>query len=36
VGESLVYDERQNALVWVDVGGKRIHRLFLDTRRHEL
>jgi sugar lactone lactonase YvrE len=36
VGESLVYDERQNALLWVDIGGKRIHRLFLDTRRHEL
>src|ERR1700748_2100292 len=36
VGESLVYDERQNALLWVDIGGKRIHRLFLDDRRHEL
>jgi sugar lactone lactonase YvrE len=36
VGESLVYDERQNALFWVDIGGKRIHRLFLDNRRHEL
>jgi sugar lactone lactonase YvrE len=36
VGESLVYDERQYALLWVDIGGKRIHRLFLDSRRHEL
>jgi sugar lactone lactonase YvrE len=36
VGESLVYDERRNALLWVDIGGKRIHRLSLDNRRHEL
>jgi len=36
VGESLVYDDRRNALVWVDIGGKRIHRLSLDDRRHKL
>jgi sugar lactone lactonase YvrE len=29
VGESLVYDNRRDALLWVDIGGKRIHRLFL-------
>jgi sugar lactone lactonase YvrE len=29
VGESAVYDERRDALVWVDSGGKRIHRLRL-------
>jgi sugar lactone lactonase YvrE len=36
VGESLVYDERQDALLWVDIGGKRIHRLSLRDQRHEL
>jgi len=36
VGESLVYDDRRNALMWVDIGGKRIHRLFLGDQRHEL
>jgi sugar lactone lactonase YvrE len=35
VGESAVYDERRGALVWVDIGGKRIHRLYLAERRHE-
>ena len=35
VGESAVYDERRDALVWVDIGGKRIHRLALAERRHE-
>jgi sugar lactone lactonase YvrE len=29
VGESLVYDDRRDALLWVDIGGRRIHRLFL-------
>ena len=24
VGESLVYDDRRDALVWVNIGGKRI------------
>jgi sugar lactone lactonase YvrE len=36
VGESVVYDDRQNALVWVDIGGKRIHRLGLSSKNHEL
>jgi sugar lactone lactonase YvrE len=35
VGESLVYDDRRDALLWVDIGGKRIHRLFLGNGRHE-
>ena len=35
-GESVVYDEGRDALIWVDIGGKRIHRLFLADRRHEL
>lgn len=35
VGESVVYDDRREALLWVDIGGKRIHRLFLPGRRHE-
>src|ERR1039458_8057377 len=36
VGESLVYDDRRDALVWVDIVGKRIHRLGLADLRHEL
>ena len=36
VGESAVYDDRRDALLWVDIGGKRIHRLFLSPRRHEI
>jgi sugar lactone lactonase YvrE len=36
VGESLVYDDRRDALVWVDIGGKRIHRLGLAHLNHEL
>jgi sugar lactone lactonase YvrE len=36
VGESIVYDDRRDALLWVDIGGKRIHRLFLNDHRHEL
>lgn len=36
VGESAVYDERRDALVWVDIGGKRIHRLRLAELRHEV
>src|SRR5579864_1913099 len=35
VGESLVYDDRRDALIWVDIGGRRIHRLWLADRRHE-
>ena len=36
VGESIVYDDRSNALLWVDICGKRIHRLGLDDGRHEI
>lgn len=36
VGESIAYDDRRNALVWVDIGGKRIHRLALDGGKHEI
>lgn len=36
VGESLVYDDRRDALVWVDIGGRRIHRLWLADQRHEI
>jgi sugar lactone lactonase YvrE len=36
VGESLVYDDRRDALVWVDIGAKRIHRLWLADGRCEL
>lgn len=36
VGESALYDDRRDALVWVDIGGKRIHRLRLADRRHEV
>lgn len=35
VGESLVYDDRRHALLWVDIVGRRIHRLFLADERHE-
>jgi len=35
-GESMVFDERRGALVWVDIVGKRIHRLTLTGGRHEL
>jgi sugar lactone lactonase YvrE len=36
VGESLVWDASRGALVWVDIGGRRIHRHTLATGRHEL
>lgn len=36
VGESLVYDDRRHALVWVDIGGRRIHRLWLADQNHEI
>jgi sugar lactone lactonase YvrE len=35
VGESIIFDDRRNALLWVDIVGKRIHRLFLDDMQHE-
>ena len=36
VGESAVYDDQRNALLWVDIGAKRIHRLGLFEQRHEV
>lgn len=36
VGESIVYDDRRNALLWIDICGKRIHRLHLGTGQHEI
>lgn len=35
VGESLVYDDRSNALLWVDITGRRIQRLDLASGRVE-
>ena len=35
VGESLVYDDERDDLVWVDIAGKRIHRLNVATRAHD-
>lgn len=35
VGESLVWDDRRGRLVWVDIIGRRIHRLDPLTREHE-
>ena len=35
VGESLVYDDAREALVWVDICGRRIQRLWLGDHRHE-
>jgi SMP-30/Gluconolactonase/LRE-like region len=36
VGESVVYDDQRGALLWVDIGGKRIHRVLLSDKRHEV
>lgn len=36
VGESLVWHPEENALYWVDIGGRRIHRLEPGSGRHEL
>ncbi len=36
VGESLVYDDRRDAVVWVDIVGRRIHRFWLADQRHEV
>jgi len=36
VGESLVWDDRRNTLVWVDIVGRRIHRLNPATAEYEL
>jgi sugar lactone lactonase YvrE len=35
VGESLVWDDRRGRLVWVDIIGRRIHRLDPSTGAHE-
>ncbi|TXI09688.1 MAG: SMP-30/gluconolactonase/LRE family protein [Rhizobium sp.] len=35
VGESIVWSGEESALYWVDIGGKRIHRLEVGTKRHE-
>ena len=36
VGESAVYDDQRGALLWVDIAGKRIHRVLLGEKRHEI
>lgn len=36
VGESVVYDERGDALFWVDILGRRIHRLGLGNGAHRI
>jgi sugar lactone lactonase YvrE len=36
VGESAVYDDQRGALLWVDIAGKRIHRVLLGEKRHEV
>lgn len=36
VGESIVWDDRRNRLVWVDIIGRRIHRLDPITGEHKL
>jgi len=36
VGESIVWDDRIGALVWVDIGGRRIHRLTVTTGEHRI
>jgi sugar lactone lactonase YvrE len=36
VGESLVWDDRSNRLVWVDIIGRKIHRLDPMTSDHEV
>jgi sugar lactone lactonase YvrE len=36
IGESIVYDDCRNALLWVDICGKRIHRLALGDMHHEI
>lgn len=36
VGESIVWAGEEKALYWVDIGGKRVHRLEPDGGRHDL
>ena len=33
VGESIIWSSQEKALYWVDIGGKRIHRLEIADRR---
>jgi len=35
-GESCVWDDRTGTVMWVDIVGKRIHRLHLGTNKHEV
>lgn len=35
VGESVIWSNDEHALYWVDIGGKRIHRLEAETTRHD-
>lgn len=35
VGESIVWSSAERALYWVDIGGKRIHRLEIASLRHD-
>ncbi|PLP61139.1 gluconolactonase [Mesorhizobium loti] len=34
VGESIIWSSEEKTLYWVDIGGKRIHRLEITSRRH--
>lgn len=36
VGEGLVCDGRRDALSWVDICGRRLHRLALASSAHEV
>ena len=36
VGESVIWDERRACLLWVDIVGRRIHRLDVATMAHEV
>ncbi|GAC1045518.1 SMP-30/gluconolactonase/LRE family protein [Rhizobium sp. No.120] len=36
VGESIIWSRDEHALYWVDIGGKRIHRLEVKTARHDM
>jgi len=33
VGESIVWDDREHALFWIDIVGRRIHRLVPASHR---
>ena len=35
VGESIIWSGEEQALYWVDIGGKRIHRLEVEEGRHD-